>query len=187
MRRYIDSMGAGLTLDTGRRDIAARTRIGWLTAWGRSLLSLSGFAAAGAAVAVVWMLVRTDRGRYDLGTGDAVLALSLFAAAAPAWSAWQWLGLRERAQAFEAAGTSSSRRLWLLTAMHPALVPFWLWVTAMLLFSGVALLGIAAVAAFTMFVTGGALMIGSVPVLLMRPSARPLHEWFARASFGGGQ
>lgn len=177
-------MGAGVTRETGRRDIAARTRVEWLAAWARGLLTLVGFGAASAVVAVAWMLARTDRGRHDLGTGDAVLALSLFVAAAPAWSAWQWLGLRRQQRAANGAGWPT-RRLWLLTAIHPALVPSWLWATAMLLFTGVALLGFAALLAFTMFLTGTALMAGSTVRLLLRPSAAPLHEWFARASFGG--
>jgi len=184
MRRYIDAMGAGVTRETGRRDVTARTRVEWLAEWARGLLTLVGFGAASAAVAVTWMLARTDRGRYDLGTGDAVLALSLFVAAAPAWSAWQWLALRGQRRAAAVAG-GPTRQLWLLTAIHPALVPSWFWATAMLLFSGVALLGFAALLAFTMFLTGSALMAGSMVRLLLRPTAAPLHEWFARATFGG--
>ncbi|MGE0228474.1 MAG: hypothetical protein AB7I38_06505 [Dehalococcoidia bacterium] len=174
-------MGAGLTLEAGQNDVASQTRAARLAAWGRDLSSLIGFTTVSALVAVGWMLARTDRGRYDLGTGDAVLALSVFAAAGPAWSAWRWLALRDGARGRGGAGT----RLWLVVALHPTALPSWLWLTAALMVSGVGLLELAAMAPLAMFLTGAVLMAGSAVLLLARPSAAPLHEWFARASFGG--
>ncbi|MEZ4553999.1 MAG: hypothetical protein R3B59_08830 [Dehalococcoidia bacterium] len=174
-------MGAGLTLEAGRNDVASMTRGAWLVAWGRDVSSLLGFATVSALVAVAWMLVRTDRGRYDLGTGDAVLAFSMFAAAGPAWSAWRWLALRGGARGRGAAG----RRVWLLGALHPVALPSWLWLTSTLLVSGAGVLELTAMVSFAVFLTGAVLMAGSAVLLLARPSAAPLHEWFARASFGG--
>ncbi|MBX7111562.1 MAG: hypothetical protein K1X87_06920 [Dehalococcoidia bacterium] len=187
-------MGAA-PVDTARGHEAARSRARWLAAWGLDLLTLLAALAGCGLLAIVWMLVRTDRGRYDLGTWDAIGALSLCAAAAPAWSAWQWLRLRDRGVTFggrepsqpgEAAPASTSRRA-LLAALHPAMLPLWLWVTAMLMTTGIAALAFVAVLPFTMFLTGALLMLGSMAMLLARPSAAPLHEWFARASFGGGR
>lgn len=179
-------MGAGESLHTQPDLTGGPTRAQWLASWGRSVASFLGVAGVSAVVAVLWMLARTDRGRYDLGTGDAVLAVSVFAAAAPAWSAWQWLRLSAGANAAVRHGERQSWRMWMLSALHPTLAPLWLWASLMALVTGVAALQLLAMLTFTLFLTGGVLMAGSVVLLLARPSAPPLHEWFARASFGGG-
>lgn len=182
-------------MNSSRWPRVAQSRAAWLAAWGRDLLTLAAASALSALVAVLWMLARTDRGRYDLGTWDAIGALSLCAAVAPAWSAWRWLRLgdhrateltRSTDHESEPPPPASPPRRWLLTALHPALLPLWLWATAMLMITGLRAFAFVAVLPFTMFLTGGSLMLGSVVVLLLRPSAAPLHEWFARASFGRG-
>lgn len=179
-------MGAGRTLRTPSGLAGGRTRLEWLSGWGRSLASFLGVVGVSAVAAVAWMLARTGWGRYDLGTGDAVIALSVIAAAGPAWSAWQWLRLGGGAE----GGTPPEASRWrmsMLMALHPAMLPLWLWATAILLVTGMPALALVALLSFTMFLTGGALMAGSVVLLLARPSSAPLHEWFARASFGGGR
>ena len=170
-----------------------------LAAWGRDVATLASALAATGLIAVAWMLARTDLGRYDLGVQDAVFALSICLASGPAWSAWQWLRLRTDGATFGGRRTtiasdggshlvaSSWFRRWALAAVHPTTLPLWLWATMVLTISGVDALALLAVLPLTMFLTGGVLMLGSMVLLLVRPSAAPLHVWFTHASFGGGR
>ncbi|MSQ29983.1 MAG: hypothetical protein EXR68_05810 [Dehalococcoidia bacterium] len=140
---------------------------------------------ASGLVATVWLLVRTGAGRLDPSEGDAVIALALWAAVAPAWTAWQWRALRahgasvgvRRAGAAGALRLQGRRRLvWLL--VHPVAVPAWAWLT---LTAGIP--GALALAIGPLVVTAGvlSLALASCALALVRPGAVPLHTRLARA------
>ena len=144
----------------------------------------------GAAIVTTgWLLLRTDLGRTDVGEGDAVAAVSLVAAAAPAWSLW--LAARVRRDGATAgqrlAGLRVSRRAdggpngaWrrqLRLAVHPLALPLWGWLTLTALLSGVPRLWLppAFIAAAVAF--AGLL---SFVLLLAEPQRRALHDRVAR-------
>ena len=177
---------------------ASRGRL--LLAWASALATLLLALAAGSLLATIWMLARTEWGRFDLGTGDAVFALALPASAAPAWTAWRWLRLWEeaalldrwRARLTPAEGPEHARSnldrrvrriVWL--ALHPVGLPFWLWLTCALLVTATSAFTVLAVVPLTVSLLVALLAAVSLVMLLARPSLWPLHVWLAHASFGG--
>ncbi len=171
-----------------------------LLAWTYDLVTLLAATAGGSVLAIAWMLVRTDRGRFDLAAGDAVIALALTAAAGPAWTAWQWLRLWDEGVTFghararfaaseDSTGPSSQygRRQALALALHPVSLPLWAWLTAACFASGAGVLIAFAIVPLAVALLVGLLTVLSLVLLLVRPAGRPLHVWIARASFGGGR
>jgi hypothetical protein len=169
-----------------------------LLACAYDLVSLIIALLGSSLVALLWMLGRTGWGRYDLGAGDAVIALATAVSAGPAWTAWQWLHLRDERATFgrrrtqrlatqpNLAQTSvrdARRGVWL--ALHPVSLPLWVWLTAVLIATGSSPFIFASSLPFTAAVTTTLLAAISLIALLVRPSFLPLHVWIARASFGG--
>lgn len=166
-----------------------------LLAWTYDLVTLLAATAGGSVLAIAWMLARTDRGRFDLAVGDAVIALALTAAAGPAWTAWQWLRLSDEGVTFGHARFAASeisarpsaqrgRRRALVLALHPVSLPLWVWLTAACFASGAGALIALAIIPLAVTLLVGLLMMGSLALLLIRPAALPLHMWIARATFG---
>jgi hypothetical protein len=153
---------------------------------------------ASSLVAITWMLARTDWGRLDLNTGDAVIALAIAVSAGPAWTAWQWLHLREGAtfgrRHVHGYGTSPSETVYgpmqrirqaVWFALHPVSLPLWVWLTAVLVATGSSPFIFVSSAPLTAALATALLAVISLVSVLVRPSLPPLHAWIARASFGG--
>lgn len=168
--------------------------LAWMYDLGTLLLAL----AVTGTVAVVWMLARTEWGRVDLRTGDAVIAVALALGVGPAWTAWQWLRLwdedgtaghaRMRVAPLDRTARAQSsgrarRALWL--ALHPVSLPFWAWTTFICFVTGSSVFAAVAIVPLTATLLVGLLTAVSLVTLLVRPLAWPLHLWIARASFGG--
>ena len=79
-----------------------------------------GFAATFVAlvIAALWLLLRSGLGRDDTGEGDAVLALALVAAVAPAWT------LYAGARLCRGGATPGQRRMALAVGAPAASAPF---------------------------------------------------------------
>jgi hypothetical protein len=153
---------------------------------------------ASSLVAVMWMLARTGWGRLDLKTGDAVIALAIAVSAGPAWTAWQWLHLRDDGATFgrrraQVVTTEPDpghgymprirRAVWLV--LHPVSLPLWVWLTAVFVATGSSPLIFVSSVPLTAAMATALLAAISLVSVLVRPSLPPLHVWIARASFGG--
>src|SRR5699024_9618700 len=119
--------------------------------------------------------------------------------AGPAWTAWQWLHVRDDGVTFgrryaQHQATPASDRLrrsmrrlrqavWL--ALHPVSLPLWLWLTAVLLATGSSPFIFVSAVPLTAALATALLAAISLVTILVRPSLPPLHVWIARASFGG--
>lgn len=90
-------------------------------------------------VALVWLLLRTQAGRYDVADNDALAAAALIGATVPAWAAWQaarlylrgaTTGQARRGLAVEGAPWRRVVRM----LPHPVSAPLWGWlmVTALI-------------------------------------------------------
>ena len=135
-----------------------------------------------AALAVIWLVARTDAGRVDIGDGDAAMAMALLAGVVPAWLAWLALHSLEGA-------TRGQRRAGLMVearrrrdrlyrlALEPRGLFGWLWLAALLWLGEVFL--IRWVGAFALALAAG-LVIASAAQWLVRPNAAPLHDRIAR-------
>jgi hypothetical protein len=150
---------------------------------------LGGLHVGALLLAVAWLLARTDAGRVDVGEGDAVVAVAIAGAAAPAWIAWTLLITHRR------LGTPGQRivcirpipdwgvpqwSLYLRAMTSPLSLPGWLWMAATPLLAGmpVWLALPAALAAVAVL----AASVGSLAIALVRPDARMLHDRLARTS-----
>ncbi len=148
---------------------------------------LVGIHAGALALATGWLLARTDAGRVDVGEGDAVVAVAIAGAAAPAWVAWTLLITHRR------LGTPGQRvarvrpvpewgvpqwSLYVRAMTSPLSLPGWLWMAATPLVAGMtAWLALPALLAAAAVLAGG---VGSLAIALVRPSARMLHDRVAR-------
>lgn len=138
--------------------------------------------AAVAVAATIWLVVRTDRGRLDIGDGDAAIALALLGGVIPAWLAWLALsavdgatpGQRSAGLAVQAAHTRD-RLLRLL--LDPRGLIGWLWLTALLWLGEAVLVRWLALLAFAV-VLGVALT--STVLWLFRPASPAAHDRLAR-------
>jgi hypothetical protein len=167
-------------------EVATRGRL--LLGWAYDLATLALSVLASSVLATAWMLARTGRGRDDLEITDAILGLALALAAAPAWTAWQWLSLHEAGRTFGQARAhlvppaplqGVGRVVSLL--LHPASLPLWAWTFAALYLSGapplVVLSSLPLVWALVVTLTAAV----SLVMLLARPTALPLHRSLASA------
>lgn len=168
----------------GRR----RSMLAALIDVGTLLVTLAG----SLAIATIWMLARTGRGDSDLGTTDAIIGFALALAAAPAWTAWQWLALLEARRTFGAERLHLAsaapfeplaRAAWLV--LHPVSLPFWAWAAAVCYFSGAAVLVV--LSSLPLVLTGLVTLLtaASFVLLLAKPAARPLHSLLASALVSG--
>ena len=122
--------------------------------------------AAALVVAFVWLLLRTQAGRYDVPTGDALTAFAFVGATVPAWAAWQ----AHRLYAYGATTGQSLRGLRVegdprrrvaRVLLHPAATPLWAWVAATAVIGGgwrIALV-VLGVAASVVLLTGVSLIV----------------------------
>lgn len=142
--------------------------------------------AFGVVLSVAWLLPRTDRGREDVASGDAMIAAALIAATLPAWAAWTVLSVRRH------AATPGQRRVrlrvapvegaraytrYVRLAVHPLALPLWGWLTLSALLSGLSWLPLLPI------VGGGVVALAGVVSLLMllvRPTLRSVHDRIAR-------
>jgi uncharacterized RDD family membrane protein YckC len=150
---------------------------------------LVGIHAGALALATAWLLARTSAGRGDVGEGDAVVAVAIAGAAAPAWVAWTLLITHRR------RGTPGQRvtgirpvpdwgvpqwSLYVRAMASPLSLPGWLWMAATPLLAGMpAWLALPAMLAAAAVLASG---IGSLAIALLRPSARMLHDRVARTT-----
>jgi hypothetical protein len=158
--------------------------VAWLYDLGTLVLAL----LATGVVGTLWLLARTDWGRVDVALGEAVFASSLLAAAAPAWTAWQWLRLwdegrtagHRRLQLEPASALPGARRV-IELALHPVSIPAWSWLALTLI-----ILEVPGAAWLAVVVTAfvGLLAAVSLGLLLVRPAAQPLHRRIARMRLG---
>ncbi len=141
---------------------ATTTRIGLLRTVACDVLTLLLTFASCAALAFVYLLIRTDRGALDAPAPDAALAAAIAAAAVPVWTAYQWRrGIR----------VGGARSLLGIT-LHPANAPAWYWLaTTLELLS----LRLPALVVLALAVTVTLLAVASFLLLLLRPEAQPLH------------
>jgi hypothetical protein len=144
---------------------------------------LAGALAIGSVVAVTWLLLRTDRGRFDPGDGEAIVASALIAAAVPAWLAWLTLSARldaatpgQRASRLRVCTVRERRPAGPLLRLcaHPVAAPAWLWVGALAWIADVPIL-----AALLLAIAGTiVLMAGVSAALVIRdPAARAVHDY----------
>jgi hypothetical protein len=168
------------------RSAPARKRL--LVAWLYDLGTLVLALLATGVVGTLWLLARTEWGRVDVALGEAVFAASLVAAAAPAWTAWQWLRLWDQGQTaghrrldLDARPSLSGGRRVIELALHPVSVPAWGWLALTLI-----ILEVPGVAWLAVVVTAFVALLGAVSLglLLVRPAAQPLHRRIARMRLG---
>ncbi len=164
-----------------------RSRI--LAAVAIDIVLISGMYLGGLATALVWLLIRTDAGRIDTEEVDAVIAVAIVGAAAPAWISWTLLN------AYRQLGTPGQRivcirpipnwgvaqwALYLRVVVSPLSLPGWLWITATPLLAGMpAWLALPAFLSTAVVLTTG---IGSLAITLVRPHTRMLHDRAARTT-----
>ena len=89
-------------------------------------------------LALGWLLLRTQAGRYDAPAGDALVAAALIGATAPAWTAWQAGRMYLRGATFGQARLGLAveggpRRRVARLLLHPVSAPLWAWLTATVL------------------------------------------------------
>lgn len=172
-------------LDPGTAPRRAPSRARLLAALAIDLATLVAALCASALVAIAWLLARTGAGRLDPEERDAVVAFALWAAAAPAWTAWQWRMLHAHGSTFGARRTGAGavprlegrrRLVWLL--LHPVTVPAWGWLTLT-----AAIPGPLALVAVPLTVTACVLVLAVVScvLVLVTPGGAPLHARIARA------
>jgi hypothetical protein len=144
--------------------------------------------AAGTAVAVGWLMSRTDLGRTDAGSGDAVAAASLIGAALPAWAAWTALRVKREGattgqrMAGLAVSTDARTGSWLPVlrlAIHPLALPVWGWFAITALLSSLPWFWAPPVIAGLAVAVAG---LASFALLLVRPGARAIHDRVARTA-----
>ncbi len=149
------------------------------------LVTLVGALIASGLVAVVWLLTRTEAGLVDPGGDDAVIAFAMWAAAMPAWSAWQWRSLQlhatSRGMHSVAPGSASQlfagrrRVLWFM--LHPVTVPAWIWLALTALIPGPFQLAVLPIAIATLQLV---MTLTSCIVVFVTPSRPPGHVRVAR-------
>lgn len=149
------------------------------------LVTLVGAALTTGLVAIAWLLTRTEAGLVDPSDGDAVVAFAMWAAALPAWSAWQWRSLAlhatSRGMQSVAPGAASQlfsgrrRVMWYL--LHPVTVPAWIWLALTAAIPGPFQLAVlpAAIATLQTVMT-----VTSCIVVFIKPSRPPGHVRIAR-------
>ena len=148
---------------------------------GSGLLAL----LAGVLLAAVWLLLRSGLGLIDAPEGDAVVAAAVAGATAPAWAAWLFARSRRRGATFgegvaglgvaerEGHGRPSGRRRSLRLALHPLSLPLWGWLALTALLSGLPWAWAPPLLVVALVALGG---VGSLALLLVRPSAPALHD-----------
>lgn len=150
---------------------------------------LVGIHAGALLLAAAWLLARTGVGRLDVGSGDAAVAVALAGSAAPAWIAWTLLathrGLSTPGQRVGGirpvpAGRAPRGALYLRAMVTPLSLPGWLWMAATPLLAGMpGWLALPPLLAAMGVAAGG---IGSLGLVLVRPSARLVHDRVARTA-----
>ena len=134
---------------------------------------------AGLVAALAYLLVRTSWGRFDVGAGDALVAWALLGATLPAWGTWEaarlctggaTLGQARFGLAVE--GEPSWRRCVRLL-VHPLSLPLWGWLALTLLLTEVLWLLVPPLLVMLAIAAAG---LASLAIVLLRPSARPLHD-----------
>lgn len=162
----------GVVLVTRRRRVAAVTL---------DLAVLAGFAAIASLLALVWMLARTEAGRYDLAIGDSTLAFALVLTAVPAWAALLAVdiavfsatpGQRRMGLAVE----GGTRRQFLRFAFHPVGVIVWCWLAVA---ANLATLPVAGLVFLAVAMTDLLGAVASVILAFRSPSARGAHDIMA--------
>jgi hypothetical protein len=147
-----------------------------MLAWTYDIATLLVAYTGAGLFAVAWMLMRTDRGRFDLGVADAVFAFALVAAVGPAWTAWQWLrlwdegvtagharaGLRPSSTVRSSSQRQSGARRAVWLTLHPASLPLWAWTTATLFATGGSLFIVVAAVPLVVTMLVGLLALGSL-------------------------
>ncbi|MSQ41839.1 MAG: hypothetical protein EXR65_02230 [Dehalococcoidia bacterium] len=142
---------------------------------------------AGLVVAAVWLLWRTDAGRLDARTGDAVAAAAAIGATIPTWAAWLALRtVRDRATPGQRlAGLvvverrRGHRAALLRLAVHPLAMPFWGWLALTALQSGVPWLWLPPALLAAAVAAGGAISLAG---LLAAPRRPAIHDLLARTT-----
>ena len=134
---------------------------------------------AGLVVAFAWLLVRTSWGRFDVGTGDALVATSLIGATVPAWAAWlaARLHLHGATPGEARLGLAVEGEPWRRAARllaHPISLPLWGWLTLTVLITELRVLLLPAVFVLLAVAVAGLLSLG---MLLVRGHARLLHDY----------
>lgn len=136
---------------------------------------------AALVVAFAWLLIRTSWGRFDVGTGDALVATSLIGATTPAWGAWQaarlhrdgaTVGQARFGLATEGEPLRRSARL----LVHPLSLPLWFWLALTVLISEVRIVLWPILFILLAVAVAGLLSLG---ILLVRGDARLLHDYVA--------
>ena len=144
------------------------------------LLTFGVWSAAGLALGVVWLFVRSSGGAVDIDVRDAQIATAIVLAMPPAWLAWFARGvLSGRTWGQSRAGLlveGTGPRRALRFAVHPLAAPIWTWLTLVLLAAGQLLPAIA-----TTIVLGAVLLGGLVSLLgwVFRPGTRAVHDRIA--------
>ncbi|MFA7297401.1 MAG: hypothetical protein WC211_09505 [Dehalococcoidia bacterium] len=160
-----------------------------LAALGLDLLALLTMLLAAAASAMLWLLTRTQAGRIDVTPADGAVALSLIAAALPAWVAIEWFALLRigrtvggRVAGLDAAAPVRGPARALLLLLHPASAVLWAWLAA-----GAALLDATPATEALALLAAAVLLLSlaSLLRLLLRPDAEALHMTLARRAPGG--
>ncbi len=164
-----------------------RSRI--LTAAAIDAVLVVGMHAGALLFVTGWLLARTDAGRLDAREEDAVIAVAVAGAAAPAWLAWTLLATHRR------LGTPGQRvahirpvpdwgvpqwALYVRAMVSPLSLPVWLWMGTTPLLAGMP--PWLALPAFLVGLTVGAGAAASLVTVLVSPHTRMLHDRVARTS-----
>lgn len=138
--------------------------------------------AAVAVAATLWLVARTDRGRLDIGDGDAAVALALLGGVIPAWLAWLALGAvddatpgQRRAGLTIAATRRGDRLLRLL--LDPRGLVGWFWLVMLLWLGEAVLVRWLALLAFAVAL---GIALTSTVLWLIRPASPAPHDRLAR-------
>lgn len=169
--------------DTAGVSIGRRRR---LTAAAIDATGALAAVAAGLVLAAAGLLLRTDLGRSDAGSGDAIAAVSIVGATLPAWAAWLALKVgrdgctpgQRRTRLLVAPGAARTPwRLQLRLAAHPLALPVWGWFTLTALLSGLPWLWLPSAAVGMAVALAG---MASLALLLARPELSAIHDLIAR-------
>lgn len=166
-------------------------RLRVLGALAGDLALLVGGVLLSAALAATWLLTRTGHGLLDVAPEDGAAALSISAAALPAWAAAEiWSLARSRRTLGgtllrlppETPPTDGILRgCWL--ALHPAAGPLWLWAGATVgLLTPIMAMLLLTVMGMLVLLLGAA----SLAALLIRPSDELIHTRLLRSFLDDG-
>ena len=155
-----------------------------LRALGRDLGALVAAETVVAALAVLWLVARTEAGRMDIGDGDAAIAMALVGGVVPAWLAWLALhSLQGATPGQRHAGllvaAQRPRDHLLRLALDPRGLVGWLWLAALLWLGEARLLRWLALFALAGVV---AIVAASAWLWLFGPHARALHDRLSRTT-----